>query len=539
MVMQRHAVAHLGSTVSGNGVADPTQFMWAMWWWPHAVLHLTNPFVTHAIWAPDAYNLGSVTSTPLPALVLSPLTAIVGPVQGPIVSYNVANLLAPVLGAWFAYRLCLRLTGAPWASILGGWLYGFSSYGLAALQGHLHLVFTFLPPVMVLLAVRYYQRDLSRLRFIALATLTLVGQLLCGTEIAFNSTVMGVITLFFAFCFVPRERRHDVSGLILPLSVAYVLTVVICSPLLYYAVTGPAVLPGNGIHFPADLLSFVIPTRMTWLGGTTFSSISADYLGNTAEQGTYLGLPLIAIALAGWLEFRRRPASRVLMAVSLIAALWSLGAVLRVDGQAVVSLPYKLIASAKPFTEVLPVRIGMFTALGVAVTAALWLSSPGGVKPGRWLVGLLAVIFLFPAANSVRQSGQPIFHETYRSPAFITQGLYRRYLRPGTVVLPIPFSLNGTSLLWQAQAQGYFRLASGWFGYFPTGYSHNRVAAELAWPRHFTDPVAPLRRFLAAHDIGAVVITAGHGGPWPGVMSQLKLRGVAAGGVRVYRVPGA
>lgn len=211
IVMQRHAVANLGTTTSGSGLGDSTQFMWAMWWWPHAILHGINPFVTNAIWVPDAYNLGSVTSTPLPALVLAPLTALAGPVHGPIVSYNVANLLAPTIGAWFAYRLCLYLTRAPAASILGGWLYGFSSYGLAPLQGHLQFVFTFAAPAIVLLTLQLHRGDISRSRFVLLSALTLACQALCGTEILFTASLMGVVTLPVAFCCVPREGRRGRS----------------------------------------------------------------------------------------------------------------------------------------------------------------------------------------------------------------------------------------------------------------------------------------------------------------------------------------
>ncbi len=536
IVMQRHAVAHVATTIAGNGIGDPTQFMWAMWWWPHAILRGINPFVTHAIWVPDAYNLGSVTSTPLPALVLAPLTALAGPVHGPIVSYNVANLLAPIIGAWFAYRLCLYLTRAPAASILGGWLYGFSSYGLAPLQGHLQLVFTFAVPAMVLLTLQFHRGAISRRRFVLLSALTLACQALCGTEILFTGTVMGAVALLCAFCFVPRERRSIVA-LIPPLVAAYLLMAVVCSPFLWYALTGPSVQAGQGIAYPADLLSFVIPTPMTWLGGRSFSSVSAAYLGNTAEQGTYLGLPLVAIAIAYWSESFKRPATKVLMAVTLVAVVWSLGLVLNVDGHPTISLPFKLLAGHKLFDEVLPVRIGNYTALGTALAAALWLAAPGTFRWRRWLLGLLAVIFLFPNANSVRVTGEQIFNETYQSPVFITDGLYRGYLRRGEVILPVPFGPFGSSLLWQAQAQGYFRLASGWFGYFPAGYTTNMVVGQLSGFHAFTDPVSLMRSFLVAHDVGAVVMVAGQGGPWPQVMSQLGLKPITVGGVWLYHVP--
>ena len=44
----------------GTGV-DPQIFIWSFAWWPHALLHGENPFVTHAIWAPSGLNLAWTT----------------------------------------------------------------------------------------------------------------------------------------------------------------------------------------------------------------------------------------------------------------------------------------------------------------------------------------------------------------------------------------------------------------------------------------------------------------------------------------------
>lgn len=534
--MQRHAVAHLGTTTAGHGFSDSTQYMWAMWWWPHAILHGLNPFVTHAIWVPDAYNLASVTSTPLPAIVLAPLTALVGPVHGPIVSYNIANLAAPVISAWFAYRLCLYLTRSPAPSILGGWLYGFSTYGLGPLQGHLHLVFTFAAPAMILLTLRLYRGDIGRIRFVLLAALVLAAQALCGTEIFFTTTVMGAVTLLAAFCLMTSQRRA-IAALVGPLVAAYVLMAVVCSPFLWYALSGPGVQTGQGILYPADLLSFFVPPAMTGLGGKTFSSVSSAFVVNIGEQGTYLGLPLLVIVIAYWWQSVRRPATKVLMAATLVAAVWSLGEVLSIDGHSTISLPWKLFASHKLFNEVLPVRIGVYTALGAAVSAALWVAAPGSFRWRRWLLGLLAVVFVFPNADATIASGQRIFDEPYVSPAFITDGSYRHYLHPGEVILPVPFGPVGDSLLWQAQAQGYFRMASGWFGYYPPDYSASNLVGQLSGFAPFTDPVTAMGSFLITHHVGAVVMLPGQDDAWPRVMSQLGLTPIRVGGVWLYDVP--
>ena len=79
----------------GGLFTDPQIFIWSFAWWPHAILHGTNPIVTHAIFAPDGFNLAWATSVPLLAAVLAPLTLLFGPV----LAYNVASVLMPALAA--------------------------------------------------------------------------------------------------------------------------------------------------------------------------------------------------------------------------------------------------------------------------------------------------------------------------------------------------------------------------------------------------------------------------------------------------------
>ena len=88
-----------------------------------------------------------LTAADMVALLFSPLTL----TAGPIVSYNVAAILMPALAAWTAFVLCRRLTHAIWPSLVGGYLFGFSSYVLAqGGGGHLQLSSVFLLPLVAL-----------------------------------------------------------------------------------------------------------------------------------------------------------------------------------------------------------------------------------------------------------------------------------------------------------------------------------------------------------------------------------------------------
>ena len=45
-------LGHLGSRALASDAIDSSQFMWFFAWWPHALLHGLNPFVTHAMFVP-------------------------------------------------------------------------------------------------------------------------------------------------------------------------------------------------------------------------------------------------------------------------------------------------------------------------------------------------------------------------------------------------------------------------------------------------------------------------------------------------------
>jgi hypothetical protein len=72
----------------GGLFTDPQIFVWAFTWWPDAISQGKNPFYTHAIWAPDGFNLAWATSVPALALAFAPLTI----AFGPILSYDPERL---------------------------------------------------------------------------------------------------------------------------------------------------------------------------------------------------------------------------------------------------------------------------------------------------------------------------------------------------------------------------------------------------------------------------------------------------------------
>ena len=83
--------------------------------------------MTKLVWYPVGISLPWVTSVPALSIILAPLTVI----AGPVVTYNILIIAAPILCAWFAYLVCFHLTEHLVASLVGGFLFGFSTYETA------------------------------------------------------------------------------------------------------------------------------------------------------------------------------------------------------------------------------------------------------------------------------------------------------------------------------------------------------------------------------------------------------------------------
>src|SRR3954449_3428409 len=66
-------LSHPGRAMFGSG-RDPEIFVWSFAWWQHALATGQNPFVTHAVYAPDGINLAWATSVPGLPLPLAPPT---------------------------------------------------------------------------------------------------------------------------------------------------------------------------------------------------------------------------------------------------------------------------------------------------------------------------------------------------------------------------------------------------------------------------------------------------------------------------------
>jgi hypothetical protein len=519
----RPVAAHPGRMLVGRG-HDPDIFVWSFAWWPHALVHGQNPIFTHAIWAPDGISLAWTASTPGLALAFAPLTLLAGPVA----AYNVAAVLMPPLAAWTAFLLCRYLTQRIWPSLLGGYLFGFSSYMLAHGEGHLQATSIFVVPLVALVVLRYLDGRLGGRSLALQLGVVLAAQLWLSIEFAATLTLALAVSLATAAAVVPSTRAR-IASLPAPLAGAYAIAAALASPLLYYVLSDFERGSVNQGDYVADLANFVIPTRLAAVGGSWSAGISERFPGNEAEQAAYLGLPALVILGLFFASRRGRPGTRFLLASSALATLAALGSELFVAGHRIAPLPWSLLDRLPIFNNMLPGRLVLYVTLAAAVAAALWVAS---TEAPAWLrVGLpaLAVVALLP------NLGVGAWKRTPNLPAFFAQRRYEDCVRRGDNLLVIPYGYTGDSLLWQATSGFYFRMAGGNIGpVIPAGFAGTPVIRLL------NDDIRPgdggtVLEVARRKGVSTIVVDEHDPWPWKDVLAGIG-RPERVGGMLLYPV---
>lgn len=541
MLFGRAAAPHFTTIYLGRGI-DQAFFIWCLVWWPYAIAHHLNPFVSKLIFAPAGFNLAWSTSIPLLSLLALPLTAAVGP----ITTFNLLCVACPALTAWSAFMLCHSLTRRWVPSLLGGYIFGFSSYMLAQVfGGHLSLLAAFLIPLAVHLVLARLHERIGR-RIFALELLALAtAQFLISTEIFATMTVFGALALAAAWTMGTRELRQRITDLAAPIVLAYLGTAILVSPYLYYLQAGfqPTPIYSPSQH-SADLLNFLVPTRTIALGSVIglFRGISAAFTSDVSEQAAYVGLPLLAIAIWFALERRRALEARLLGLMLIATAVAAMGPRLHVAGNAYFKLPWSLFHRAPLLDQALPARFTVYLFLLLAVLAAMWLAAPQRRTLTRASAAALVLVSLFPnpAARVWAPPGS-----VARPPTFFTSGIYRRYLAPGEIVATLPYAWGEADdcMLWQALSGMYFRLAGGYPPLSPESFLRWPIVRSANQLAAIPDPADQWKAFAANHEVTAVI--RGDNPTPPGfpsidpILAALGAPAVAAGGIALYRVPPA
>ncbi len=417
--------------------------------------HFTNPLQTAALNAPDGVNLMANTA----------MLGVAAPLALPTLA----------LGPEFTYALVLTsglaLSCAAWFWLFRRWLVerssaaavaaGFCAFAPSVIShANAHANFTFLPLIPLIVdRVLMLATGGRVVRNGVLLGLFVAYHVFLGEEIllaaALGLAVFGISYVVFDAGPAPVRLPAVVRGAAVGAAVALPL---VLWPLLWQFF-GPGsyskainVVPNNTLRSFAEL-----PSRS--LGG---HGVARDPYGWT-EQNTFFGWALIGLGLAIAVVLWKLTAVRAAALTILVAATFSMGASIPVPGTTrSIPGPWALFSRLPLFDSLVPSRLAMICVPGLAVLLALAVERVVDC-PNQAVrnvgVGLVAASLVPLVPTPFPVSARPPV------PSFITDGIWRSYIRPGhsLVVAPLPSIARAEAMHWSARAELGFDLVGGYF----------------------------------------------------------------------------
>jgi hypothetical protein len=352
--------------VAGN-YNDADQMAWFFRYDATAIAHFHLPaLVTTGMNAPQGVNVMWNTFMLLPGTVLAPVTLLAGPQTSLTIVMTIgfagsALAMCAVLRHWGASRPAAMLAGA---------VYGFSPALLHSAIGHYDLQFAVFLPLIVDAAFRLLAGHTTPVKGGLRLGLLITAQLFVNEEMLFDTAVAGLLlVLVFA---VRRDAWRDIRAAplarVLPavkgLAVAFVITAAVAGYPLLMQFHGPLPQAGSPFtldFFKNDLSGLVVPSSLLLVHTSGSAAFAANFQGQLPEYLAYLGVPLIAVLVAGAVRFWRRPAVRACALAWLVTEVLSLGGTLLAAGHEYshAKLPWYWVQGLPLLASVIPDRFSI------------------------------------------------------------------------------------------------------------------------------------------------------------------------------------
>ncbi|MFD0689432.1 glycosyl transferase [Actinomadura fibrosa] len=447
-----------------DGGQDQTQWEWFFAVTARAVTHLDDPFFTTLQNHPAGVNLMANTVMLGVSVPLAPVTLAFGP------SITWALVLTLGLGgsaaAW--YRLFQRHLGASRAAAaVGGGFCGFAPPIVSHANAHPNFVVLAAVPFMIGRLVRLARGEGRPVREGALLGLLAAYQVYLGEEVLLL-TATGLAVFATAYAAARPAAAREAAG---RLAAGIGVAAAVFLPLTTYALVrqffGAQSYDGLA-HGPSgnDAAVLAAFARQSLAG---HQAVPGPLDAAATEQNAFFGWPLAVLVAALLVWLRRDPLVRSLGAVIVTAAVLSLGPEVVVDGRHTgMPGPWALVSAFPLFESVIESRLtllcvpaaGLLLALG---TDRFLATAPAGTPRASGTRALCCVVLaqaLLPIAPKPLAAA-----ERAPVPAFFTDGTWRRHVRPGRTLVPVPLPevLDAEPLRWQMAAGLRFPVPEGYF----------------------------------------------------------------------------
>ena len=368
-----------------------------------------------------------------------------------------------------------------------------------------------IPPLMFLVIHELAVRQRGRaVRWGIVLGLLASAQFFVSSEVLASTAVMGGVGLVASAWFGRRLVREHLRYFLIGAAWAAGTSVVLLAYPLWFALRGPGSIHGAIQLVPqgyrADLLGPVIPDSLQRLAPHHLAAVADRFANSITENGSYLGLTLLAVLAVGVVVcWRGSVVVRVAAITGAAAFVISLGGGLVVKGNPPGAatgfpLPERLFTKIPVLSNTIPVRYSLYMVLCAALLLALFLQRIHGALGARPLhphrdpararhdrrvaavavplmVAVVALAPLYPVAPmaGIAPVGTPAY---FTSPAVSN-------IPEGSVALlyPFPSSVTPNAQAWQAVAKLSFAMPGGYF-LVPSGPDRTiAFSPELSYTR--------------------------------------------------------
>ena len=443
---------------------DQLYFEWQLTAVEHAILHLQNPLFTHAMNAPDGLNLAANPQILGPAVVLTPITYVMGPAVSfaLLTTFNLAA--TAITWRWFLRR---HVVHTETAAFVGGLFLGFSPSMMTHTLAHPNLAGQWVVPLILAAVLRLREPERRVRNGIVLGVLIAV-QVFVGEELLFL-TAMGVALFLVAYAAMnPRRSWAEAATFLRASGVAVLTAVVLLAYPLSFQFFGPMSfkgIPFDVAFYAVDLKSYAVyPSLELWGDPAKVDALAP----NGTEQAALVGwaLLLVVALLAVWLVIRNA-AARALVIAGLVLAMLSTGPKPGFDRKPITWWPlgpnglWSHVQNLPLFSSSLPMRsaIAVVWVLGILLAMGLdkAVEHPRQILRGLVFGGVTAALIpLIPRVFDTAPR-QPIPH-------YFTSSEWKECVSPGhNTIVGVPLSDGGdrTNENWSMAADTAFAIPQG------------------------------------------------------------------------------
>jgi hypothetical protein len=450
---------HPGGRLFTAERADAQQEIWFLGFAAHALSHLQHPFLTNLMYAGQGgVNTLSNTSELAVGVLFAPVTWI----AGPIVTFNLVTLLAPVATGLVTFWSLQSVTRRRFGQCVAATMVAFApNLVAAAVGGHLMVTLFIYPPIvfalMTDLLVTKRRSDVRNGIWLGLATAV---QFFIGTELLVISVTVTAVALLVVWVLAPR-RSVPWGGLFRAGSWAVGIAGVLLAYPLWFALAGPQHVTGPAWpiilyanHHPGDIVGI-------GHGGVAFTASGIGLGINT----TYLGWALLTFLAVSAPHWRGRTPV-VLAATGVVSWLLSLGSPAQATGFfGTVSHPMRLLDHLPLFDAVIAARFDLGCTFCAALLLAFSIDGWAAVVAERWerngraervariVVATAAIVACLPVVATYRIPSAAPVHEPWWFAARAST------LHPGGNVTVYP---NYQTLMWEAVQDFPFPITGGY-----------------------------------------------------------------------------